>query len=393
MSSSDRSDLHAMHANRYEQLVQAVVDYAIYMLDPSGHVISWNAGAQRIKGWTADEVIGKHFSLFFTEQDRAEGRPALLLERALRTGVAQDEGWRVRKDGTRFWALAALDVIRSADGEIIGLAKITRDITDRREAALQLDAMRAQLFQAQKLEALGQLTGGMAHDFNNLLTIIIGSAKLALNSKDPQRSQRLLEHILDAGERGTQMTQQLLSFARHKALKQGRVQASTLIESIRLLVAHALPKGVELQVELQEGLQDIAVDGGQLQMVLLNLILNARDAVGNEGVIRLTGCNCQLDGEVDDLCGAFVRLDVSDDGRGIAPSVLPRIFEPFFTTKAFGKGTGLGLSQVYGFTKQSNGAVSVASVLGEGTCMTLYLPAFTQATAVLSGTPVPTAGT
>lgn len=376
MSSSDRSDLHSMQASRYEQLVQAVVDYAIYMLDLDGRVVSWNAGAQRIKGWTAAEVIGKHFSLFFTEQDRLEGKPGVLLERAMRTGVAQDEGWRVRKDGTRFWALAALDVIRSEDGEIIGLAKITRDITDRREAALQLDAMRAQLFQSQKLEALGLLTGGMAHDFNNLLTIIIGSARLALNSSDPQRSQRLLEHILDAGERGTQMTQQLLSFARYKALKAGRVQVSTLVESIRLLLVHALPKGVELQVQLEDGLHDIKVDGGQLQMVLLNLILNARDAVDNQGVICLSGCNCQLDGEVEDLHGTFVQLDVSDDGRGIAPSVLPRIFEPFFTTKAFGKGTGLGLSQVYGFTKQSNGAVKVASVPGEGTCMSLYLPAF-----------------
>ncbi|MDD1979318.1 two-component system sensor histidine kinase NtrB [Pseudomonas tussilaginis] len=383
MSSSDRSDLHTMQASRYEQLVQAVVDYAIYMLDPDGYVVSWNAGAQRIKGWSADEIIGQHFSLFFTEEDLAEGRPALLLECALRTGVAQDEGWRVRKDGTCFWALAALDVIRSPDGEIVGLAKITRDITDRREAAQQLDAMRAQLFQAQKLEALGQLTGGMAHDFNNLLTIIIGSAKLALNSKDPQRNQRLLEHILDAGERGTQMTQQLLSFARHKSLKQGRVQLSTLVESIRMLLGHALPSGVELQVQLEEGLQDLGVDGGQLQMVLLNLILNARDAVESEGVIRLQGSNCLLDGEVDDLHGRFVRLDVSDDGRGIDPSVLPRIFEPFFTTKAFGQGTGLGLSQVYGFTRQSNGAVSVASVLGEGTCMTLYLPAFTPVITLL----------
>ncbi|TDF81484.1 nitrogen regulation protein NR(II) [Pseudomonas sp. H9] len=378
MGSSDRSDVPSMQASRYEQLVQAVVDYAIYMLDPQGHVVSWNAGAQRIKGWRAEEVIGKHFSLFFTEQDRIDGRPATLLERALSTGVAQDEGWRVRKDGTRFWALAALDVIRSPEGEILGLAKITRDITDRREAALQLDAMRAQLFQSQKLEALGQLTGGMAHDFNNLLTIIIASAKLALKSNDQQRNQRLLEHILDAGERGTQMTQQLLSFARHRALKQGRVQVLQLIESIHLLLAHALPKDVELQVQLEEGLQDVAVDGGQLQMVLLNLILNARDAMESEGVIRLLGCNCQLAGEVDDLHGAYVRLDVSDDGRGIAPHVLPRIFEPFFTTKAFGKGTGLGLSQVYGFTKQSNGAVSVASVPGEGTCVSLYLPAFRE---------------
>lgn len=378
MDPSDRLDVPTMQASRYEQLVQSVVDYAIYMLDPQGHVVSWNAGAQRIKGWRAEEVIGKHFSLFFTEQDRLEGKPAMLLERALSTGVAQDEGWRVRKDGTRFWALAALDVIRSAEGEIVGLAKVTRDITDRREAAQQLDTMRAQLFQSQKLEALGQLTGGMAHDFNNLLTIIIASAKLALKSNDPQRNQRLLEHILDAGERGTQMTQQLLSFARHRALKQGRVQVSVLLESIRLLLAHALPKDVELQVQLQEGLQDVAVDAGQLQMVLLNLILNARDAMDHEGVIRLTGCNCRIDGEVEDLHGAFVRLDVSDDGRGIAANILPRIFEPFFTTKAFGKGTGLGLSQVYGFTKQSNGAVSVASVPGEGTCVSLYLPAFQQ---------------
>ncbi|MBH3429148.1 two-component system sensor histidine kinase NtrB [Pseudomonas alkylphenolica] len=379
MSSSDRTD--TLQTSPYEQLVQAVVDYAIYMLDPQGHIVSWNAGAQRIKGWRAEEVIGKHFSLFFTEQDRAEGRPAMLLERALSTGVAQDEGWRVRKDGTRFWALAALDVIRSPDGKIIGLAKITRDITDRLEAAQQLDAMRAQLFQAQKLDALGQLTGGMAHDFNNLLTIIIGSAKLALGSQDSQRVHRLLEHIIDAGERGAQMTQQLLSFARHKALKSGRVRLSVLMESSRLLLGHALPKGVELQVRLEEGLQDVDVDGGQLQMVLVNLILNARDALDGEGVICLQGCNCQLAGEVEDLHGAFVRLDVSDDGRGIAPNVLPRIFEPFFTTKAFGKGTGLGLSQVYGFIKQSNGAVTVASVQGEGTHITLYLPVFEANTA------------
>ncbi|MFK8331807.1 nitrogen regulation protein NR(II) [Pseudomonas sp. BJa5] len=368
-----------MHDSRYEQLVQAVVDYAIYMLDPGGHVVSWNAGAQRIKGWRAEEVIGKHFSLFFTEEDCAEGKPDWLLQRALSTGVAQDEGWRMRKDGTRFWALTAMDVIRASDGEIIGLAKITRDITDRREAAQQLDAMRAQLFQAQKLEALGQLSGGVAHDFNNLLTIIIGSARLALNSRDPQRVRRLLEHVLDAGERGTQMTQQLLSFARQKALKTARIQLPALTDSIRLLIGQALPRGVELQIRFDDDLRDVEVDGGQLQMVLLNLIFNARDAVGEEGVIELLASNCRFDGEVEDLHGDFVRLDISDNGHGIDAKVLPRIFEPFFTTKAFGKGTGLGLSQVYGFAKQSNGAVRVSSTPGQGTCMTLYLPAFEPA--------------
>nr|WP_248921118.1 PAS domain-containing hybrid sensor histidine kinase/response regulator [Pseudomonas entomophila] len=360
---------------RYEQLVQAVVDYAIYMLDPSGHVVSWNAGAQRIKGYRADEVIGKHFSLFFTLQDCADGRPERLLHQALEQGGAQDEGWRVRKDGTQFWALAALDVIRDDQGKVIGLAKVTRDITDRRESALQLDAMRAQLFQAQKLEALGQLTGGLAHDFNNLLTIILSSARLALNNRDPARTRRLLEHILDAGQRGTQLTQQLLSFARHRQLSVTCIAPAEVVEATRGLLEHALPRGIELHEQVEAGLPEIEVDAGQLQMVLLNLMFNARDAIQGAGKIRLVVECVQLAGEVEDLRGRFVRFAIHDDGQGIDSNVLPRIFEPFFTTKAFGKGTGLGLSQVYGFAKQSNGAISVASRPGEGTCMSLYLPA------------------
>jgi len=374
MVSSDTSDLPVMAATRYEQLVQSVVDYAIYMIDPTGRVVSWNAGAERIKGYRAEEVIGRHFSLFFTEDDRGNGRPEGLLQHALRTGVAQDEGWRVRKDGTQFWALAAMDVIHDESGQIIGLAKVTRDITDRRDTALQLDAMRAQLFQAQKLEALGQLTGGLAHDFNNLLTIILGSARLALGSQNPQRIQRLLEHIVDAGTRGSDLTQQLLSFARNKHLEITRVVPKEVVETTRGLVAHALPRGIELQEWIEPDLPAIEVDAGQLQMVLLNLIFNARDAVGEEGLITLVVSATQVDGEVDDLHGGFVRFDVRDNGQGIAPKVLPRIFEPFFTTKAFGKGTGLGLSQVYGFAKQSHGAIAVASEVGKGTCMSLYLP-------------------
>lgn len=374
MDPTQRLDLHSMHTSLYEQLVQTVVDYAIYMMDLEGHIISWNAGAERIKGYRAEEVIGRHFSLFFTEQDCADGRPSYLLGKALRSGVAQDEGWRVRKDGSRFWALVALDVVRSPEGEVIGLAKITRDITDRRDAALQLDAMRAQLFQAQKLEALGQLTGGMAHDFNNLLTIIISSAKLAMNSQDPQRLQRLLEHIVDAGQRGSQMTQQLLSFARRKALEVVRVDLADVIESIRALLNQALPKEIELHVQCDADVVPVDVDAGQLQMVLLNLVLNARDAMENGGEIHLRVRNQVLQGEREALTGSFVLISVSDSGRGIEADVLPRIFEPFFTTKGFGKGTGLGLSQAYGFAKQSNGGIWVDSEPGQGTCMTLCLP-------------------
>ncbi|MCX5508429.1 MULTISPECIES: two-component system sensor histidine kinase NtrB [Pseudomonas] len=377
MVSTDRPTHSVMSEARYEQLVQAVVDYAIYMLDPTGHVVSWNAGAQRIKGYDADEIIGQHFSLFFTAQDCADGRPQRLLRQALEEGKAQDEGWRVRKDGTQFWALAALDVIRDAQGEVIGLAKVTRDITDRRESALQLDGMRAQLFQAQKLEALGQLTGGLAHDFNNLLTIILSSARLASSSQDPARVRRLLEHILDAGQRGTQLTQQLLSFARHRQLSITRIVPAEAIDIICGLAEHALPREIELLPQLQPDLPLIEVDAGQLQMVLLNLVFNARDAIAATGQIRLVVESVQLSGEVDGLYGQFVRFDVRDDGQGIDPQVLPRIFEPFFTTKAFGKGTGLGLSQAYGFARQSNGMIEVSSRLGEGTCMSLYLPART----------------
>lgn len=380
MVSADCLDHPAIPAQRYEKLVQSVVDYAIYMLDPTGHVVSWNAGAQRIKGYRADEVIGQHFSLFFTPQDCADGRPERLLRQALEQGVAQDEGWRVRKDGTQFWALAALDVIRDDQGQIIGLAKVTRDITDRRESAAQLDAVRAQLFQAQKLEALGQLTGGLAHDFNNMLTIIISSARLALASQDPARIQRMLQHILDAGQRGTELTQQLLSFARHRRLDVACVAPQDLVAATRGLLEHALPSSIELQVQLQAGLPLIEVDAGQLQMVLLNLLFNARDAIAGEGRIGLTAEVVELAGEVEGLQGSFVRFVVEDSGEGIAPEVLPRIFEPFFTTKPFGKGTGLGLSQVYGFARQSGGAICVASELGQGTSMQLYLPTYQDKT-------------
>ncbi|NQD53998.1 PAS domain S-box protein [Pseudomonas sp. CM25] len=376
MVSADCLDHPVMPAHRYEQLVQSVVDYAIYMLDPSGHVVSWNAGAQRIKGYRADEVIGQHFSLFFTPQDCADGRPERLLRQALEQGVAQDEGWRVRKDGTQFWALAALDVIRDDLGQIVGLAKVTRDITDRRESAMQLDAVRAQLFQAQKLEALGQLTGGLAHDFNNMLTIIISSARLALATQDPLRAQRMLQHILDAGQRGTELTQQLLSFARHRKLDVTCVAPADLVTATRGLLEHALPDAVDLHVVLQPDLPLIEVDAGQLQMVLLNLLFNARDAITGQGRISLMVDVVELVGEVEGLRGSFVRFEVQDSGEGIAPEVLPRIFEPFFTTKPFGKGTGLGLSQVYGFARQSGGAICVDSDPGHGTCMQLYLPVY-----------------
>lgn len=359
----------------YEMLVQAVVDYAIFMLDPEGYVVSWNAGAARTKGYAAAEAIGQHLSIFYTDEDRREGKPSYLLDRARREGRAQDEGWRLRKDGTRFWALVVIDAIRNEQGDIIGLAKITRDITDRREAEGRYDALRAQLFQAQKLEALGQLTGGMAHDFNNLLTIILSAAKLASCTDDPERLASLLDNIQTAGERGAQMTRNLLTFARCEPKLSRQVDLNELLEAASSFISQALPRTMILQMQVDEGLHAVQLDPSELEMALLNLILNARDAMGGMGTVQLQARNRQLAGEVDGLHGAFVVIAVTDQGCGIDPAIRSRLFEPFFTTKDIGKGTGLGLCQVYGFARQAGGGVQVESVSGQGTTMNLYLPA------------------
>ncbi|WP_027909525.1 nitrogen regulation protein NR(II) [Pseudomonas sp. URMO17WK12:I4] len=357
----------------YEMLVQAVVDYAIFMLDPTGIVVSWNAGAARIKGYDASEAIGQHLSLFYTDEDRQAGKPDYLLEQARREGRAQDEGWRVRKDGTRFWALVVIDAIRNEQGEVIGLAKITRDITDRREADGRYDALRAQLFQAQKLEALGQLSGGMAHDFNNLLTIILSAARLASRTDDPERLASLLDSIQTAGERGAQMTRNLLTFARCEPKATRQVDLNELLDAAVTFIGQALPRTMTLRMQVDEGLYSVQLDPSELEMALLNLVLNARDAMGGVGEVQLQARNRQLAGE--GLHGAFVEVAVADQGCGIDPAIRPRLFEPFFTTKDIGKGTGLGLSQVYGFARQANGAVQIDSAAGRGTLISLYLPA------------------
>lgn len=359
----------------YEMLVQAVVDYAIFMLDLDGRIVSWNAGAARIKGYDASEAIGQHLSIFYTDDDLRDCKPRQLIEQALSEGRSQDEGWRVRKDGTRFRALVAIDAIRDERGTIIGLAKITRDITDRHEANLRYDALRAQLFQAQKLEALGQLSGGMAHDFNNLLTIILGAAKLAARANNPERLASLLASIEEAGERGAQMTRNLLTFARCEPIPTRVVDLNELLDVAHTFISHALPRTMSLDVQLAPGLHRVELDPSQLEMALLNLVLNARDAMHGTGVVKLHAENRLLSGEFDDLHGEFVLISVIDQGTGIDPAIRSRLFEPFFTTKGVGRGTGLGLSQVYGFVRQAGGSVQVDSAAGQGTTVTLCLAA------------------
>ena len=367
---------------RFRILVQGVTDYAIYMLDPKGHVTNWNPGAERIKGYAPDQIIGEHFSRFYTPEDRDAGVPKKALETARETGRYEAEGWRMRKDGTRFWASVVIDAIRGDDGELIGFAKITRDMSEKREAQLQLEESREQLFRSQKMEALGQLTGGLAHDFNNLLTAILGACELALRNLDNrEKLVRMLDGVRGSAQRGAGLTKQLLAFARAQPLQLKQINLKDFFADVATLIRPSLRSNIEVVSEFSDLLWPVKADPGALELVILNLAFNARDAMPEGGTLRISAHNQVLKGKPEGLKGEFVVLQVTDSGSGMSRQVTERVFEPFFTTKSFGEGTGLGLSQVFGFLNQIGGAVTVASEPGKGATFSLFLPASSGALA------------
>jgi len=361
---------------RFRILVQGVTDYAIYMLDPEGQVTNWNAGAERIKGYSPEEIIGEHFSRFYTPEDFDAGVPNRALETARKTGRYEAEGWRVRKDGTRFWASVVIDAIHDDAGKLIGFAKITRDMTEKREAQLRLEESREQLFRSQKMEALGQLTGGLAHDFNNLLTAILGACDLAVRNIDnPDKLKRMLEGVRNSAQRGAGLTKQLLAFARAQQLEIKQIDLREFFGDVSTLIRPSIRSNIELVTEFSDQLWPVDADEGALELAILNLAFNARDAMKDGGTLKIQAHNEVLKDEPDGLRGEHVALQVSDTGTGMSPEVRERVFEPFFTTKSFGEGTGLGLSQVFGFAKQIGGALTVESEPGKGATFTLHLPA------------------
>ena len=362
---------------QFRLLVGGVTDYGLYMLDPNGIITSWNAGAERIKGYAAEEIIGQHFSRFYTERDRAAGIPARALYTAGRVGRFEAEGWRVRKDGAMFWANVVVDPIRDEQGKLIGFAKITRDITERRNAQLALQEAQTQRAHAQKMDALGQLTGGVAHDFNNLLMVVSGHIRTLKNAvAGDARAARAAEAIELAAQRGETLTRQLLTFARRQTVNPMVIQVSERIEAFRTMLASSIGGSAQLVTTIGPEVWPVKVDSSELELSLVNLVLNARDAMPGGGVVALTAENVTLArGDIkEDIEGDFVALHVADTGTGIAPDVLERVFDPFFTTKQVNKGSGLGLSQVHGFAHQSGGTVTIESTLGKGTTVTLYLP-------------------
>jgi len=356
---------------QFRLLVSGVTDYALYMLDPQGNIVSWNAGGERIKGYAPTEIIGQHFSRFYTPSDQADGKPKRALGIAQTTGRYEEEGWRVRKDGTFFWASVVIDPIRDDTGKLIGFAKITRDITERREAQIKLEKMQRQLAESQKMDALGQLTGGIAHDFNNILMIVSGHLQTLKRSMgaDP-RLARAVQAIEHATDRGATLTNQLLTFSRRQQVNPERVDVSTLVRSVREVLDSGLGRDIKLELDLAPQTWPVVADVSEFETALVNLVINARDAMPMGGIVRVTAKNIQC----NEPSGEFVSISVVDTGVGIANDVVGKIFDPFFTTKPVGKGTGLGLSQVHGFVHQAGGTVTVESEIGKGTQITILLP-------------------
>ncbi|WP_017968190.1 hybrid sensor histidine kinase/response regulator [Rhizobium leguminosarum] len=361
---------------QFRRLIQGVSDYAIYMLDPDGNVSSWNFGAERIKGYRPQEIIGRHFSTFYTPEDRESGLPEIALGLARTEGRFEREGWRVRKDGTRFWASVVIDAIRDDEGDVIGFAKITRDITEKMETQRALEQAREELFQSQKMEAIGQLTGGIAHDFNNLLMAVLGSLEI-LKKRMPQDLSltSLVDNAMQGAQRGAALTQRMLAFSRRQELHMEPIDLSGLIRGMMDMLSRSLGPLTVIETSFPVRLPTILTDPNQLEMAILNLVVNARDAMPSGGRIMLRASEESLPSGKGPLSpGRYVRIAVIDEGEGMDAKTLEQAITPFFTTKGVGKGTGLGLSMVQGLVSQSGGRLTMKSSLGEGTTAELWFP-------------------
>ncbi len=371
-----QSNLSLQSTKRHLQiLIEGVTDYAIFLLDTAGHVASWNSSAQKIIGYSADEIIGKHFGIFYRPDERRAGEANHALELAAEKGRHQVEGWRIRKNGTLLFVTGSVSAIRDDAGKLVGFANVIRDTTERRDAQEKLVQAREQLVMAQKMEAIGKLTGGIAHDFNNLLMIIGGNAQTFRRLLDP-KLPRAIEAIQIAAKRGESLTRQLLTFSRRQHLSPTVVDLSTSLRNMRTMIESSLRGNIVYNENIGAKVWPVKVDLAELELAIVNLAVNSRDAMPNGGTFTLSVHNvaAQGDGHRNSDNAACVSIEVNDTGTGIPPNLLSKIFDPFFTTKEVGKGTGLGLSQVYGFAHQAGGTVRAESTVGKGTTVTICLP-------------------
>ena len=346
---------------------------------------SWNPGAQRIKGYLPHEIIGQHFSRFYTDEDIELGVPNRALREAAEHGRFEAEGWRARKDGSRFWASVVIDRITDEAGNLIGFAKVTRDVTERKKAQDELKRVQEQLMASQKLEAVGQLSGGIAHDFNNLMMIVLGNIETAERNSRHLAGSVNLQRALASAKRGAQrasaLTSRLLAFSRRQALDPKPINVNNFVNGLQDFLQRTLGDTIEVQTVGSAGLWNIEADTNHLESAIINLSINARDAMPNGGKLTVEANNVSADEEYfranPELApGQYVIICVTDTGSGMTADTVNRAFEPFFTTKEPGQGTGLGLSQVYGFVKQSGGHVKIYSEVGHGTSIRMYFPRY-----------------
>ncbi len=377
MKMTDRCKEALTEAGQYRLLLDAITDHAIFMLDESGRVTSWNGGAQRLKGYTEAEILGRHVSLFYTQEDMARDKPDQALQTAAKEGCFVEEGWRVRKDGSVFLASVVLTAIHDGGGALVGYVKVTHDATAARKA--QRDSERAQeaLFQSQKMDAMGQLTGGVAHDFNNILMAILGGLEVVHRrlAEDPKITP-LLTNAIRAAQRGRLLTQRMLAFARCQELKPETIDLAALVHGMKDFLQQALGPAIGIEVRFPATLSAVHADPNQLELVLLDLAINARDAMPDGGCIVIAGKEETVLSGQNGLAdfGRYVCLSLADVGEGMDETTLTRATEPFFTARSGGRGTGLGLSVAHGFAEQSGGHFILRSRLGEGTVAELWLP-------------------
>lgn len=347
----------------------------IITIDKDGTIETFSRSAENMFGYPAEEVRGQNIRLLMPDPDRShhDSYLASYLDtgQAKILGIGPRELTAVRRDGTEFPIDLAIGEMKIGDGRrFIGTV---RDVTERKKHEDQLR-------QAQKMEAVGQLTGGVAHDFNNILTVIVGNIELLTDRViGDSESEETAKTALGAALRGSDLTRRLLAFSRQQSLAPEVLNVGELILGAAGLLRRTLGEHIEVETALVDDLWNALVDAGQLQDSLLNLAINARDAMPNGGTLRIETANTSLDqeyaaGHEEVVPGPYVMIAVSDTGHGMSPEVVEQVFEPFFTTKEVGKGSGLGLSMVYGFIKQSGGHISVYSEPGIGTTIKLYLP-------------------
>ena len=355
---------------RFRLLVEAVADHAIFMLEPDGCVANWNLGAQRLMGY-GDDIVGTNDAVFHTEEDRKADLSAHALVQAAREGKSAGEGWLVRKDGSQFWAETSIVVVRNESGEAVGFAKIVRDVSERRQAQEALERTRDALVMSQKMETIGQLTGGVAHDFNNLLAAVLGSLELLKKrvQMDDPKIHRLVDNAIQGALRGASLTQRMLAFARKQDLKPVVVDVQELAQGMTALLK--FDAGVRIENRFPMDLPKVKVDANQLELAVLNLAVNASDAMPTGGVITIAAREERSAEGVE--AKRYVALSVTDTGCGMDDETLKHAQEPFFTTKGVGKGTGLGLSMVHGLAEQSGGRLVLKSRLGEGKTAEIWL--------------------